>query len=245
VFVNKIVRPLQYLIWEPSKKFLWQAMQQPLSDSNVAFERFMTGHRSQKWVFFLSLIVTGVIGWEVAHFKGEEAHMSYQDIRNIYEGKNPEDYPYVITGEPIPYQGGIVKQSVEAVEEDVPTIDLSRDAEPTKPLPTKLEQAERAIGQPVNPCGVLEQSGWVVIDEQFVNRLGADTRIADLRVLGFEATVAPSYCIEKGKTGYVVYLNTIYPQEQQAREVLERFTAALSKGKRTIPNHKPTLKQLR
>jgi hypothetical protein len=92
---------------------------------------------------------------------------------------------------------------------------------------------------------VLEQSGWVVIDEQFVNRLGADTRIADLRVLGFEATVAPSYCIEKGKTGYVVYLNTIYPQEQQAREVLERFTAALSKGKRTIPNHKPTLKQLR
>ncbi|MDX2136190.1 MAG: hypothetical protein SFV52_15500 [Saprospiraceae bacterium] len=249
VLANRIVRPVQFLVWEPAKKFLWQAMQQPLSESNEAFERFMTGQKVQKWIFFLSLLLIGMLAWQMTHRKVEKKQMTFQDIRDIYGGQNPEDYPYAITGEPIPYQGGIAKQYAEQ-EEETPTIDLSgSDAPPREkvtPLPVQPQpvQSERVIGMPQEPCTALAGPGWVVVDHRFGSRLDADMRTADLRSLGFDAVTAPLYCVEKGKTGYVVHIGTVFPREDQARETLQRFAEALNKKKLLLPGGKPELKRL-
>jgi len=139
VLVNRIARPIRYLIIDPVMRFLRDAAHQPLSDSSAAMDQFMRAHSLPKWLSFLAVLVMGLLGRQLVVYEAERDHMTYQDVRAIYGGQNPEDYPYTITGEPIPYKGGIIKQYAE-------------QADRFYPLPPEDRYADERIYTP--PAGV-------------------------------------------------------------------------------------------
>lgn len=152
VWINRIVRPAQYLFIDPVMRYLRDAAHQPLSDSTVVMDRFMKAHSLPKWLSFLAFLVMGLLGRQLALYEAERDHMTYRDVRELYGGQNPEDYPYTITGEPIPYKGGIIKQYPERdgqfyppLPEDRYSSGKIREAPAMDPLPPPTVPAPQPV----------------------------------------------------------------------------------------------------
>lgn len=129
------------------------------------------------------------------------------------------------------------------VEEEVSTIDLSSDDEgdtPTLTISNEEPEEEKPAAAPKprpaqpapaapDPCARLRQ-GWFVQDNVFSSRSFADQRIAALKKAGISSAVAPRSCVEKGQSGWLVWLGAPQSKETVARQKAADYEKTLQKA---------------
>ncbi len=120
-------------------------------------------------------------------------------------------------------------------DEDVPTLNLSSETPPkeqksaTNTTKSAPNPAAKAASDSKDPCAAMQKK-WLVQDNVFSSRGFADERLAALRKAGISCNSAPRSCVEKGKTGYLVYLGTPQKDETTARKEAARLESLLKKG---------------
>lgn len=256
---NILWQPLRYYAIDPLKKRLWALLSQPLGRTTSVMARYMHAHKTQQWVFGLSLALIGFLGYKVNSYRSLD-ETDLNKLEKWRRGSNPEDKAgYVLDEDPVPYDknidpGGIPKQFPQSVTrpgeetvtidlsgDDTPTINLSGDEEefPAKARPAaSSEKKERPAAKPAGktPAPTVTNDpctrlgkGWIVQDNVFSTQAFADERLAALRKKNISCDAAPRSCFETGKKGYLVWLGKTQPSEQAAREKVDAYTKILQK----------------
>jgi len=247
VLWNKILRPAQYLLLDPLKKYGWMLVRKPYAQTSTAYTRFMKGQRVQKIIFLTALGLSVYFSLTVLQYKKE--NMADVESRHQWQiGKNPEDQPgYKPNDQLIPNNGispGVPKQYPTArEEEEVPTINLSGDDEavPTinlsgnedKPAPDRTAVRNNPPPKPVpsasaDRCDLLrDKRGWIVQDNVFSTRAFAQDRVAVLQQKGLPAAYTANACVEPGKAGYVVWIGAVQSSVEAAKTKAADYQKAL------------------
>lgn len=242
VYWNHVKKPVQYLVLEPFKKYVWNVLSKPFGQTASAYNRFMSGQVVQKWVLVLSVAAMLPVAVQVMTFDKENM-ANLEKLKNPEEKTNPEDIPgYVLDGEAIPYDGkptGVPKQypiSVKSPEpeiqtinmsgdEDVPTIDLSGGGDEEEAPIQKPVQAAKPVTKPKpaaqtakDPCAMVSgKKGWVLQDNAFSSKENAAARISALKAKGITGVSTPRSCFESGTSGYIVWLGAVHTSVDAAR----------------------------
>lgn len=168
-------------------------------------------------------------------------------------GEHDDPVPYVsIDRSGIPKQDPVSVNSAHrsasapAEEEDVQTINLTVEEEPETPK-TQPKSAPKSVAPKTgattptpktaapaasaskDPCAALRK-GWFVQDNVFSSESFANERLAALRKAGVTCASAPRNCVEKGKTGYLVYLGATQSSETSARQKADSYEKILKKA---------------
>ena len=247
VYWNKLVRPVQYLVAEPFKKYIWSVLSKPFGQTASAYTRFMSGQMVQKWVFGLCIAALIPLCYAVLSYS-EENLADLEELKHWKSQKNPEDDPGYVPydGEPtgVPKQYPIPvnapKTEVQTIdlsgssdEEDVQTINLSGNddvEEPAKPV-VKPKPAVKKTGPATkDPCnGISEKKGWIMQDNAFSSKENADARANALKAQGIAATATARSCIESGGKGYIVWLGAVRTSEEDARKTASNLEKTLQR----------------
>ncbi len=254
-FLNKLVRPIQYYVFQPIKKYTWAIASKPFGQTASVYSRFMSGQTVQKWVFGLSLALIVPMCYEILTFS-EVDMADLEKLQNWKGGENPEDQRgYVLDAPPIPYDGkppAIPKQYpvlMDApIDNDIQTIDLSGDSDddvqtinlsgddeeeeadikPAKPAPKPKPKPKPATPPANDPCARLgNKKGWVIQDNVFSFRENAAARVAAIEAKGISAKSTPRSCFEAGESGYVVWLGNVQATEDAARSTASALEKTL------------------
>lgn len=110
---QQLLRPVNYLVLDPLRKYVWKGMSKPLGHTATAYNRFMGAHLIQKWIFFVALAL--VVPFLYQTMQRRNSSIADMDLERIHEGQNPEDYPndlYLSGATPIPFKesSGVPKQ---------------------------------------------------------------------------------------------------------------------------------------
>jgi hypothetical protein len=146
VALNKMARPLHYLLLDPLKKHLGGALHKPLDAGASSYNRFMAAQSVQKIIALAALAVIVPLFWYVISHR-EENMADIPALKDWRGDKNPEDQAgYLIDGEAVPYDErprGVPKQypisvrpAAQAEDDDTPTINLSGDEDSDDDTPT-------------------------------------------------------------------------------------------------------------
>lgn len=249
-YLNKILRPVQYLVIEPFRKYVWSILSKPYGQTASAYTRFMSGQRIQKWMLVISVLSIIPLCYDVLTFTKENL-ADLEKLKHFESEKNPEDEPgYVIDGAPIPFDGkptGVPKQypvsvkepevttidlSGDGGEEEVPTINLSGNEEQTEPAKpaAKPKPATKPAAAANDPCAALSgKKGWIIQDNAYSSKDNATARANALKAKDIAATATPRNCFEKGGQGYIVWLGAVRPSENAARETANGLEKTLQR----------------
>lgn len=156
----------------------------------------------------------------------------------------PNDYPE----EPAPVRSTRPVSGIEDATpdgEEVQTITLSGDedeeSEPEPaPVPPKTQKKKPSAPKATAPkpvvaaapdyCTLLRKtSGWIVQDNFYTTRENADLRSKTLRDKGLTAVTVGRSCIEKGSTGFIVWVGGIHSDEDKAKAGRREYEALLRK----------------
>jgi hypothetical protein len=252
--MNKMFRPLHYLLLDPFKKYVVAALRKPFGETTSAYTRFMSAQSVQKWVAFLALALIVPVFWTIASYKTEEI-ADLEALQQWKGGKNPEDERgYLVDGEAIPYDGnptGVPKQyplSAKSADEDGPTIDMSGDEDsddgptidmsgdeeeedtPVAPVVKKTTPAKAVKPAPkiTSACAQLNRSGWIIQESAFAQQPAAAARAKLLQEKGVNCQFAAQTCLPNSKnTGYLVWLGAVHATESAANKTAESLTKTL------------------
>lgn len=245
-YFSKILRPVQYLVVEPFKKYIWAVLSKPFGQTVSVYGRFMSGQQIQKWIFVLSILSIIPLFYKVLTFTSENM-ADLEALRNWESKINPEDQPGYIPydGEPtgVPKQYPIPKDAPRPEiatidlsgssddEEEVPTINLSGDEEPEEPAkPAKPAVKPKTTTQANDPCaGISGKKGWIIQDNAFASKENAAARVKTLQAKGIAGQATPRSCFETGGKGYIVWLGAVRPTENAARETANSLEKTLQR----------------
>jgi cell division septation protein DedD len=248
---NKLKNWAEYLLIEPFQKHVWSVMRKPFGQTKSVYNRFMSGQKTQKWVFVLCTLALLPMCYKVLTFTEEEV-ADLEKLQNWRGGQNPEDEAggWVYDEAPIPVGGksrGMQKQypvakNAPEEEEDIPTIVLSDDEEEEYlEKPQKKSAVPAPKPQPAStssdPCAkIAGKKGWYVQESAFSLQDNAAARAAALRNKGIVAQSTPRNCFETGGSGFVVWLGNVQTSEDAAQKAAADFEksmleAGLLKGK--------------
>jgi len=238
----KIKNWVEYLVFQPFKKYVWSILSKPFGQTVSVYNRFMSGQTVQKWVFALATLAIVPMSVDVLTHKEEDV-ADLEKLQNWRGGANPEDQPgYLLDGPPIPYDGkptGVPKQYPIAKnapeteiptidlsgsdEEEVPTINLSGDDEEEEEKPvkkaTKPATKPKPAAKPADPCAKLAgKKGWLIQDNAYSSQDYAAARAAALRAKGIAAQSIARSCFDVGGSGYIVWLGNIQTSEEAAKK---------------------------
>ena len=222
---NKAMRPVRYLVLAPLSATAGRAASDSRHRIETAWNRYMSSQGVQKWIFVLSYVFIGALGYRV--FTYHEVRV--EEVADLSSG-NPEDqYGYLYEGD-IPESRGIPKQypdfpvrqpsasppppppksTAPIGGEDMPTINLSG-----------IEDEPEGARQPCSPYQHLR--GWILADNLFIRQDLAVRRAEALRKAGIEAAVVPEECLGTGK-GYVVTAGKASPRKAEAEALARELT---------------------
>ncbi len=251
VYLNKIVRPVNYLLVEPFKKYVWSVLSKPYGQTASVYSRFMSGQQIQKWVLLLSILSILPLSYKVFTFTKENL-ADLEKLKHWKSKKNPEDEPgYIIDGDAIPFDGkprGVPKQYPISVktpepeiatinlsgsgnEDEVPTINISGDDEPEPARPAvKPKTTTKPALAATDACsGISGKKGWILQDNAFSSKEYAAARVKTLQAKDIAAIATPRSCFEKDGKGYIVWLGSVRPTETAARETAASLEKTLQR----------------
>ncbi len=248
---NYVTRSWQFLVMAPLQKIFGAR----IDEASTATDRFMRSQLVQKWVFGLTMALNVYLCQEVMSRRDPET-AAVEDVLSWRGADNPEDEPtYYQPGDPVPYTDGLAKQypmtvapdsepeiSVSSSSDDEgPTIDLSGGGDDSE-APTidlsgssdddETPSAEPKKQEPAKPSAPREPGncpprGWLIQDGSYAGKPYADGRIKDLRQRGLTGRAMPRACMERGKDGYLVYLEAGLKDEKTARTKAANYEKAL------------------
>ena len=234
VYFSKILRPVQYLVIEPFKKYIWGVLSKPYGQTATVYSRFMSGQQIQKWIFVVSILAIIPLYYKVLTFTTENM-ADLEALKNWESDANPEDQPGYI-----PYDGqptGVPKQypiPIHAPEPEIATIDLSGSGDDAEEVPTiNLSGSDEEPKETAKPAktavkpkqatndacaGISGKKGWIIQDNAFSSKENATARVKALNAKGIAGQATPRSCFEAGGKGYIVWLGVVRSTESAARE---------------------------
>lgn len=132
-------------------------------------------------------------------------------------------------------------------EEDVPTLDISGDSgekdpapqpktapavQKTNPKPPAKKSTAPAPVAATAPdyCTLLRKTaGWIVQDNFYTTRENAALRSKTLRDKGITAAAVGRDCVQKGTSGFIVWVGGIYADEEKAKVGKREYESLLKK----------------
>ncbi len=248
VWWNKIIRPIDYQVIDPIRRGFWRLFSRPLGETASAYTRFMEGQNVQKWMCLLAIVVLSPLVWRVLSFRDVEI-ADLDKLQRWEGGKNPEEEAGYRPDDRRGIVSGISKQFPEPIEADVTTIDLSsgtEDETPTITLSGGDDETTPAAStrkvRPVKPLAkripkvdicaqVKGKRGWLIQDNVFSTKAGADTRLATLQKKKIAASIIWRGCLESGTEGYVIWLGDLQMDEKVARKQAATLQKTLQNAK--------------
>lgn len=221
---NKMYRPLHYLVVDPFKRIVGSRVRKPIDQGATVYARFMSAQTVQKWVAALAFSMIALLFYRVSTFQ----EMRIGDLEGLElrtaNGQNPEDlYGPQIDQEIIPANGiptGVPKQYPIAkdtrLESEDNVIQLSSDASD----PYEENSAEKDL------CGALNgrRGGYFIQDNGFPAREPAQARMNEIRENGdLSVNIAPQSCLGANRTGWLVWIGQVYPNEAKAQQAADEF----------------------
>lgn len=245
VLANKIYRPFHYLVVDPFQRSVGRMVRNPLGQTSTAYGRFMQSQSVQKWVAFLALLVITPLFVKVMTFR-EEKVADLKELQLRPHGINPEDQTgYLIEKEVIPEDGeptGVPKQFPVArnkkFSEEENTINLSGNDEeetgveevPAAPKSKPKTQAAKPAISARASCSILQEGkGWFVQDNSFTDQESALERASLLKSRGLPCNWAAQACIADNRSGWLVWLGSLYPTESAAKTAATNFQKAFQR----------------
>jgi cell division protein FtsN len=217
---NKVVRPVRENFLAPLKQQVVRLLTRPFGQERAGFDRFMTGHRAQKAIFLLALLLI-VPMFVIVMERDNDDLADLERYTPARGGSNPEDQRGFVQYDPAPIpigQGadGIPKQFPEPAsyeDSEIPDL-IPRTPEKTRPAPP----AAVSKGPAEEAVQTIDLSGGG--DEEEEEPDPAPVRTQERRAATPAATAPSDPCAALRQSGRWFVQDNVYTFRDYAEERL-------------------------